>query len=55
MNRIVCVMCEALTDEWVAWYSTCVEEVYLFCTNTCLRGWLDRQLVEEKLDAWDWC
>ena len=42
MDCIVCVMCEALTDDWVVWGAAYVEEVYYFCDNDCLAQWLVR-------------
>jgi hypothetical protein len=34
---IICVMCEAIADDWVCWGSASVEEVFYFCTNDCAR------------------
>ena len=42
MTPIICVMCEAITDNWVVWGAAYVEEVYYFCSNDCLAGWLVR-------------
>jgi len=40
MDRIVCVLCDALTDDWVVWGAAYVEDVYYFCSNGCLARWL---------------
>jgi len=37
-----CVMCKAVTDDWVVWGAAFVEEVYYFCANDCLMQWLLR-------------
>jgi hypothetical protein len=37
---IVCCRCEELTDHWVVWGASEVEEVYYFCGNACLAAWL---------------
>jgi hypothetical protein len=39
-NYIVCVMCETVTDDWVVWGATYVEDVFYFCGNDCLARWL---------------
>jgi|RhiMetdeSRZDD1v2_1073273.scaffolds.fasta_scaffold161121_3 hypothetical protein len=46
MGCIVCVMCEALTDDWVVWGAAYVEEVFYFCDNDCLAQWLVRLKTE---------
>jgi hypothetical protein len=34
MDCIVCVMCETLTDDWVCWSTTYVEEFAIFAPTT---------------------
>jgi len=46
MDCIVCVMCEAITDDWVVWGAAYVEDVYYFCGNNCLAQWLVRLKTE---------
>ena len=43
---IVCVICEAVTDDWVVWGAAYVEDVFYFCSNDCLARWLVRLKTE---------
>ena len=36
---IICDRCETLTDHWVIWGASHVEEVNYFCGNDCLASW----------------
>jgi hypothetical protein len=42
MDCIVCYVCQAVTQHWVVWGASHVEEVYYFCDNDCLGQWLER-------------
>ena len=46
MSDIICVMCEAITDDWVVWGAAYVEDIYYFCSNDCLAQWLARVTKE---------
>jgi hypothetical protein len=48
MDCIVCLICENVTDDWVMWCSTYVEEPAFFCSNACLAAWLVRPTIEVK-------